>query len=52
MKLQYRGETGWTKGVGHLVKNGLYEAVFFPKVIKEEWLNSKKLIEYKKLEKK
>ncbi len=49
MKLQDRGETGWTKGVGHLVKNGLYDSSMFSKEIKEEWLNSKKLIEYKKL---
>ena len=52
MKLQYKGETGWTKGVGHLVKNGLYDSSMFLKEVKEEWLKSKKLIEYKKLEKK
>ena len=47
MRLQYKGETGWTRGVGHLVKNGLYESNRFPDHIKKEWKESKKLIEYK-----
>lgn len=52
MRLQYKGETGWTKGVGHLVKNGLYESSHFPDHIKKEWKESGKLTEYKEVKKK
>ncbi len=52
MRFQYSGETGHTPKVGHLVKNGLYDSKFFPKDIKEEWLKSGKLTEYKEVKKK
>lgn len=51
MRLQYKGETGWTKGIGHLVKNGLYESTRFSPEIKKEWKQSGKLTEYKELKK-